>query len=326
MSDIYVVQEMNIEYIYKKVVLLSPYLEVLFRYIYWKNVEWLRKYRPVEHETLPASENEVNFDFRKLKKWLIGQGVSKGSLLVVHSSYDNIASCGLKPNEIVKEIREIIGDEGTLAMPVIRHYKELPPPDKWLKSDLSKVVCKYDSRRTPISSGMIPSMLMREKGAVVSMHPLNTMAALGPLAEAMMEHNMEGEKPTPHGENSSWKFCVDHDAVIVALGVQMIHHLTIAHVADEAYGTTPYEDWYDERPFDIVMPDKHVERRIVRDRKPKWGLLHDAEMNFGRDLERDGIMHLAMIDGVPVGILRAKELITYIKNRKHKAYPYYKIF
>lgn len=265
-------------------------------------------------------------DFSKIKEWLGGQGVNKGSLLVVHSSYDNIATCGLKPNEIVKELRELIGEKGTLAMPVIRHYKELPAPERWLQTDLSQIVCLYDPRRTPVTSGMIPSMLMREKGAVVSMHPVNTMAAVGPLAEAMMEHNMDGDKPTPHGEHSSWKFCVDNDAIIVALGVPMIHHLTIAHVADEAYGSTPYEDWYDERPFDIVMPDKQVVRRIVRDRKPKWGMMHDAEMNFGRDLEKAGIMHQTVIDGVSVGVLRAQELISYMKGRKHKAYPYYKIF
>lgn len=317
---------MNLSKIYKKIVLTSPHIEVLFRWLYWKNISRLKRFRPREsNESFQVSEGTA-LSFEAIKTWLKNEGVKPGSLVIVHSSYDTIASCGLKPNEVIRELRDIVGEQGTLAMPVIRLYKELPKPEEWLKTDMSKIVCKYDPRRTPVKSGLLPSMLMREKGAEVSMHPLNTMAAVGPLAKAMMEHNMDGEKPTPHGPNSSWKFCVDHDAIIVALGVPMIHHLTIAHVSDEAYGRTPFDGWYDEKQFDIVMPDKQVVRKVVRDRKPKWGMIHDAEMNFGNDLEKAGIMHLTTIEGVSVGALRAKDLIDFMKSRKNKAYPYYKIF
>jgi len=316
---------MGLSSLYNKLALTSPYFEVMLRKLYWRNVKRLRQFKPNNHSTFSAELRQpANFD--KIKEWLIQQGVKDGSLLVVHSSYDEMAGCGLKPNEIIHELRNLIGESGTLAMPVIRHYKELPSPEEWLKADFSGIVCRYDPRRTPVSSGLIPSMLMREKGAVVSMHPLNTMAAVGPLAEAMMEHNLDGEKPTPHGPNSSWKFCADHDAIIVALGVPMIHHLTIAHVPEDNSKDWPIKEWYNDIQFDIVQPDKTVIRKTVRERKPKWGLIHDAELNFGKDLERAGIMHLSKIDGINVGVVHSRELLDYMKSRKNKSYPYYKLF
>ena len=316
---------MGLSSIYNKLALTSPYIEVMLRWLYWKNVKLLKKYRPDNHSINAAAVKQA-IDFNKIKEWLTRQGVKDGSLLVVHSSYDELAGCGLKPNEIIYELRSLIGESGTLAMPVIRHYKELPLPEDWLITDFSGIVCRYDPKRTPVTSGLIPSMLMREKGAVVSMHPLNTMAAIGPLAEAMMEHNLEGEKPTAHGPNSSWRFCADHDAIIVALGVPMIHHLTIAHVPEDNSTDWPIKDWYNDIQFDIVQPDKTIVRKTVRERKPKWGLIHDAELNFGKDLERAGIMHLTVLDGINVGVVHSKELLGFMKSRKNKLYPYYKLF
>lgn len=316
---------MGLGKLYERLALTSPYVEVSLRMLYWKNVKRLGRLNPNRHSASSDSTTERNeVSFEKIKDWLNNQGVREGSLIIVHSSYDNLAGCGLKPNEIIKELRILIGETGTLAMPVIRHYKELPPVDEWMYSDFSNIVCRYDPKRTPVSSGLMPSILMREKKAEVSLHPLNTLAAVGPLASPMMEHNLDGEKPSPHGPYSSWKYCLDHDAIIVALGVPMIHHLTIAHVSDEAFDTTPFKDWYHELQFDIVMPDKTVERRIVRDRKPKWGMIHDAELNFGKDLEKAGVMHLTNIDGVEVGVVHSLELIRFMKNHKNKAYPYYK--
>ena len=59
------------------------------------------------------------------------------------------------------------------------------------------------------------------------------MAALGPLAEQIIKNNLDGYEPLPCGVNSSWKFCADNNAKILALGVDMAHSLTMIHVAEE---------------------------------------------------------------------------------------------
>lgn len=315
---------MEIGKLYKRIAKSSPYVEVLLRKLYWKNVNTLRKYKPNELGKKSDTSDKQTLDFNCVLDYLKKQGVGKGSLIIVHSSYDKLGVTGLKPNEIIAMLRRLIGSEGTLAMPVIRSYKDYPKPSDWLKTDFSTIECTYDPRRTPVSSGMLPSMLMREKGAVVSLHPLNTMVAVGPLAYDMMEHNLEEDKPAPHGPNSSWKFCADHNAIIVAIGVNMVHHLTMTHVAEDCFEDWPYKDWYNELKFSIVMPDKTLLKKIVLERKPQWGLFYDAELNYEKDLMSSGIMHATEISGLPVGVMNSRDLIEFLRRQKHKGYPYYK--
>lgn len=316
---------MRLGAIYKNLSLISPYVEVMLRKLYWKNVKWLGKYNPNDSENEVKFMDPPPFDFSEVISFLKEQGVKEGDLLIVHSSFDKISGSGLKPYEIISRLRCLIGDSGTLAMPVIRIYKDYPQPEEWLKTDFSKIKCTYDPRRTPVSSGLLPSMLMREKGAVISMHPLNTMAAVGPLAQAMMEHNLDGDMPSPHGPGSSWKFCADNNAIIVSLGVNMVHHLTIAHVAEDCFSKWPYKDWYNELVFNIVLPDKSIFQKTVRERKPKWGLFYDAELNFENDLRKSGIMHTKDICSVPFGVMKSNDLLEFIRQQKNKAYPYYKL-
>lgn len=311
--------------LYTRIALISPYVEIALRQLYWRNVNCLEKFKPDSACSENKTEELSPFNFCDILSFLKDCEIKKGSLVVVHSSYDMLKGSGLKPNEIIASLRELIGEEGTLAMPVIRRYKEYPNPTEWLKTDFSKIECTYDPRRTPVTSGLLPSMLMREKGTVVSMHPLNTMAAVGPLAQAMMTHNIDDEKPTPHGPNSSWKFCADHDAIIVALGVPMVHHLTMAHVAEDCFDDWPYQDWYNDLKFNIVMPDKSILTKIVRERKPQWGLFYDAELNMEKALKKAGIITSTVIGEVPVGVMRSSDLISFLRNNKHKGFPYYKI-
>ena len=314
---------MTIDTLYKKIALLSPYAEVILRKLYWHNVVWLNRFRPQERKTDALATETRPFDFEKIIAFIKENGVKEGSLLLVHSSYDMLKGAGLKPNEIISRLREIIGENGTLAMPVIRRYKDYPQPEEWLKTDFSTVECTYDPKKTPIISGLLPSMLLREKDSVVSLHPLNTLAAVGPLAQQMMEHNIDGDKPTPHGPNSSWKFCADHNAIILALGVNMAHHLTIAHVAEDCFEDWPFQDWYNDLRFNILLPDNTVKKIVVRERKPCWGLFHDAELNQEKELHQAGLIVSTEINGIPISMMHSESLISFMKNHKHKGFPYY---
>ena len=106
---------------YQKSALISPYVEVELRKLYWKNVKFLRHYRP---QRAFLSKDTVNWN--EVISYLKNNGVAKGSLLVVHSSYNSLKSSGYTPFEIISTLQDMLGSEGTLAMPVIRKYKEEP--------------------------------------------------------------------------------------------------------------------------------------------------------------------------------------------------------
>jgi len=311
--------------LYNKLALLSPRIEILLRQIYWKNVEILQRFNPF---SAPSSvlHSQKSCDFEDVIRCLKDMGVKEGSLLIVHSSFDALASTGLNQNEIIDKLLELVGKEGTLAMPVIRHYKEEPPVTQLLKTNYEKLVCTYNVKRTLVSSGFLPAYLMKRKEAVISHHPLNPLCAIGPLAHSMMEHNLEGDCPAPHGPNSSWKFCYDHDAIVVWIGVDSEHYNTMIHVSDEAMGNWPWTDdeWFDKRKFILIDEEKNESEIVVKERKQKWGLLHLAEKNLNKDLKKNKIIRKEMVDNqIIVCMEKAREFVDFLQNHPHKGYPYY---
>lgn len=312
-------------FFYSNIVLMSPYIEVLLRRFYWKFSTYFKKFRP--NGSIIKNKTPEKVDFDKVLTFLRKNGVTKGSLIIVHSSYDALESTGLSEEEIIDKILALIGDEGTLAMPAIRKYKEEPKYDDILKVDNINTICTYNLRKTRITSGLLPYCLLKRKNSFVSKHPLNPLVAIGPLAEAMMEKNIEGNAPSPHGENSAWKFCVDRNAIVIGLGVDLQHYNTIIHVAEEAYGDWRWNDdeWFRIRDFNIVDGD-FFKRISVKERKPFWGMLNIAEMNLYRDLIKNNIIKKTVFEGnLCVCVENSKELIGFLRKRNKRGYPYFKI-
>ncbi len=309
--------------IYNSLVLLSPRVEVMLRKLYWKNSKRLKKLNP---HSVPKAETGKKTDFGKVEEWLRQQGVKQGDLLIVHSSYAQLESTGLSPEKIIDRLLDLVGPTGTLCMPVIRKFKGEPKADEVLEADMSGKVYTYDVKWTKIISGLLPFCLMRKENAVVSKFPYNPMCAVGPLARQMMEHNLDGEHPSPHGKDSSWKFCLDHGAKICFIGTDLEHHNTMIHVAEEAFGDWRWSDdeWYDICKFNIIDENENTIYKEVYNRKPKWGMLHFAEIHLNRDLKRDGIVKTDLIDDyIEVGFEDAQTLVDHLRKKNKKGYPYF---
>jgi len=313
--------------LYESIALLSPRIEVKLRQFYWKNSLKLTRFNPnkVENSVLAKEENpEVDFDeiFNQLKEW----GVKEGTLLIVHSSYDSLKCTGLSPLEIIGKLRKLIGTNGTLAMPVIRSYKEEPEPYVKMRKDYKPPKSIYNVRRTPVCTGLLPTLLMRTPGAEISLHPLNPICAVGPLAKEMMKRNISGENPSPHGRQSAWKFCLDHNAIIIGLGTDLRHHNTMGHVAEEAFDDWYWTDdeWYNLREFTIEKSKEENIEIAVRERKPLWGMLYQAEINRYHDFLKDGIIKSKMFGNILLEFEYSQSLISYLRKKNKNGYPYFK--
>ena len=314
---------MSLGSLYNRIASISPFFEITLRNIYWRNVGKLKRYNP--NKASGKKNEKQHVDFEKVESWLKSQGVGKGSLLIVHSSYEGLECTGLTPEQIVERLLALVGPTGTLCMPVIRRFKEEVKARKE-GLPLTEIECKYDVKRTLVSSGMMPFVLMRNKEARVSHFPLNPLCAVGPLAMPMMEHNLEGDFPSPHGPNSAWKFCVDHHAMICSLGTNLEHHNTTIHVAEEAYGDWPWTDeqWYDHRKFEIIDENKQSQKVVVKNRKEKWGKRHLAGINMNNAEKKAGILKSEKRDGViQVGFAEASKVIAFLRERNANGYPYY---
>lgn len=309
--------------VYRRLSLLSPRIEVLLRQLYWRYHSSFRVAAKQLHHVALGKKEYV--DFQKIISWLKDNGVHEGSLLVVHSSYEVLEVTNLKPEEMIEKLLELVGKTGTLAMPAIRKFKNELSYSERTGNERLDVICKYNVKKSRVASGVLPAFMVLREDSEISRFPLNPMVAIGPLAKDMMALNIEGERLSPHGPNSAWKFCYDHNAIVVGLGASLEHYNTITHVAEEAFGDWRWSDdvWYCERTFDVI--DGNFEKRIsVKERKPYIGKMHFAEVNLYRDLIRDGIIKEALIEeSIPVYKEEAQRYIDYLRKKNKRGYPYF---
>lgn len=318
---------MTLGKIYKRIALFSPFFEIVLRQLYWRNYNFFKRFNPYKKNNNHVTKGVSQLDFNKILLWLQSEGVRKGDLIIIHSSYDSLECTGLSPEEIIDKLISLVGPKGTVAMPVIRRYKGSPKGKAILTEDLTDTKLVYKVRKTAVVTGLLPYSLMKREDSYVSHHPLNPMAAVGALAKEMMVHNLDGDTPSPHGPNSSWKFCYDHNAWIIGLGVDLQHYTTIAHVAEEAFGDWRWsdEEWYRLRKFEVIDDNFHQEV-VVKERKPHWGMKNCAEMySYQKVLEAGLVQRCDFGDGVRVCIESSRDLVDFLRSRNHNGYPYYEL-
>lgn len=310
--------------ILSKILELSPYIEVMVRRIYWNSpllINLVSKRNPRKEA---KSANVEEKALRNILEFLKKNGVDRGSLIVVHSSAEALKPTGKSPRQIIDELIKLLGQDGTLAMPAFPKYKDEPTGIDRMNEDDSDLVLEYDVNKSIPWTGLLPYKLMKHPGSVRSRHPLNTMVAVGTLALPMMESNLLGEKALPCGVQSSWRFCAEHGAKIVALGVDMAHSLTMIHVAEDSYEDLwPVAGWYRDRKFVVIDNDGRKEV-VVRERHPKWAK-YFAERTLSKDLKKNKLMSSTVINGILIEVLDAGELLKFLNERKSTAYPYFMV-
>jgi aminoglycoside 3-N-acetyltransferase len=304
---------------YNIIIGISPRIEVFFRKLYWNNISKTSQFR-VNHNSIRKDLNPIKF--QNILDNLSKRGIVKGSIIIVHSSYDLLENSKLPPEEINSMLLELIGTEGTLVMPAIRRYKEDPKVNEYLLKNMSQISCTYNVQKSKVISGFLPYMLMQRADCFISRFPLNPVVAIGKHAKKMIEKNLEGVKPSPHGPNSSWKYCVDNNAIVIGLGVNMPHFLTITHVNEECSLDWPIKNWYRKRNFEIIDKDFKIQKEVL-ERRPLWGAIYFAESKYRKDLIRNNIIEIEKVEGLDISIIHSNRLMDFLKDRSNKGYPYY---
>jgi len=262
-------------------------------------------------------------DFNKIIDHLKSIGIKKGDTIIVHSAYSPLKGAGLSPEQIVNSLKDLVGDEGTLVMPVIRKYPESPSEDNALTASIDKIKFTYDVKKSKVWTGIIPKTLMNKDQAKTSRFPLNTVTALGPEADNIIKDNLNGDLPTPNGNNSSWKYLTDINAWVISIGTDLTHSLTMIHTAEDVKKEKwPINGWYRKKHFTIIDGDFRQEKTVL-ERHPKWGMLHFGERKLCNDLISEKVMTTSEVEGVIVESLKSMELYNFLNNKNGKGYPYF---
>jgi len=150
----------------------------------------------------PLSEHE----FRKI---LIQElSIKGGSVVFIHSSVDNL-NISFDTLRLLDILLETVGENGTLVFPCW-HFTYRA--EDYLKS--GKV---FDVCRSPSALGMLSEMARRYPGAHRSLHPTNSIVAIGKHAAEITEaHHLD---IYPCGEKSPYCRAMKLGGIIAGIGV-----------------------------------------------------------------------------------------------------------
>jgi aminoglycoside N3'-acetyltransferase len=163
----------------------------------------------------PITEDE----FRRL---LTDQlGVVRGSVVMIHSSFDqlNVEFDVVRTLDI---LLETVGEEGTILFPAW-HFSYRA--EEYLRKNLI-----FDVRRSPSVMGLLSEAARRHPNAHRSLHPLNSIVAIGKDAEMLVNEHVYSLYPCD--ERSPYYKMLRFNSIIIGIGVDT-NFLSFVHCPED---------------------------------------------------------------------------------------------
>lgn len=177
--------------------------------------------------------NRIAADLRAL-------GVRPGGVLLVHTSFKAVGPVEGGPSGLIRALRAVLGDDGTLVMPTMTDGESVFRPEA-----------------TPTAGmGITAETFWRQPGVLRSGHPGGSFAAAGPHAPGICAPQ---PLSPPHGPDSPPGRVHALGGQVLLLGVSHSEDTTL-HVA-EALAHVPY--WI-EHPC-VVEEDGHARTVPIRE-------------------------------------------------------------
>lgn len=159
----------------------------------------------------------------ELKNALESAGLSSGDLVLVHSSLRKLGPVDGGADTVLDALLEVLGPMGTLALPT---------------HTFSVVTARqpvFHQSLTPSNVGTLSNVFRKRSGVVRGLHPTHSVAAMGPLAQKLVEgHEKE---TTPCSANSPYVRLRDWNGKVLIIG-EGLQCCTLFHACEELAGMT----------------------------------------------------------------------------------------
>ncbi|HVL26128.1 MAG TPA: AAC(3) family N-acetyltransferase [Thermomicrobiales bacterium] len=187
-------------------------------------------------------------------------GVAEGGVVLVHSSLSRLGRVEGGADAVIDALLAAVGPRGTVLFPTLTGTEDDGP-------ETPPVI---DVRSTPCWTGRIPETARRRAGAIRSLHPTHSIAALGAEAARYAAEHETGQ--TPCDVRSPYYRLIREGGSILLLGGVTQDSNTSLHCLEEL-AEVPYH--LQPFPTDGVVIDAAGERIVVRNRLHLWGWERD---------------------------------------------------
>ena len=146
-------------------------------------------------------------------------GVAEGMNLLVHSSLKRVGPVDGGADTIIDALQEILGPEGTLLMSTV-------------SGNVSATQPVYHVVHTPSTVGVLTNVFLERPGVVRSLHPVHSIAALGPKAQLFTEGHLQSN--TPWSPDSPYGNLMANNGFLLFLGANFSANTCIHAIEIEA--------------------------------------------------------------------------------------------
>jgi aminoglycoside 3-N-acetyltransferase len=194
----------------------------------------------------PISEQE----FRNILTKRLG--ISQGSVVFIHSSVDSL-NIQFDEYRLLEILLETVGKEGTLLFPAW-HFT-------YRAEDYLRKKIVFDVKRSPSVLGLLSEMARRHPDAVRSIHPINSIVAIGNhAAEITGEH---GSSIYPCDETSPYYKMMKLGGQIIGIGVDT-NFLSFVHCPEDVMKNRFPIITRMEQVFEAEVKDADGKTRILK--------------------------------------------------------------
>ncbi len=235
----------------------------------------------------PGTRNEVAWEAYSSRVFDI---VGTDSIVLIHSSMDDFAGIGISEDDVMELLIHLAERGNTIVLPTF--------PITNLKKPTAKTR-PYDPQKTLCWTGMLPNKFIAYPAVKRSVYPFNSLAAMGPETEKILEHNQNSIYV--YDQNSAWAYCVNHHAKILFIGTQAHSSNTVGiHMVPDVMGDEwPVDEWYEECSYPVKI-NGCVSTHTVRYQAGKW-YKYVEEYATNRFLRDKGILQEESICGCYLG-------------------------
>lgn len=234
--------------------------------------------------------------------FLFGElGITRGDTVLMHSSLTSIGKVDGGPEAVIDALLELIGEEGTLAMPAFT----------------DQMTNAFDSKQTKSDVGIITEVFRKRKGVLRSCHPTHSVCALGRNAEYITRGHQFSE--TPCGRETPFYRVMELNGKIMLLGVDMNRNTMLHAIEEAANAQYLVEEIRVPKPVCMDFSEQHSlknDNQVFKIRKFPSG--HRDFLKLTPLLRKNGLIVEGYVGSALTGIMECAPLFSFVLNLLEK--------
>lgn len=232
---------------------------------------------------------------------LLSIGITDNDTVLLHSSLSKIGFVEGGAQTIINAFIDVIGIKGTIVMPAF--------PGMGFNYDYLKTNPVFDIKHTPSKMGIITEEFRKMKGVKRSLHPTDSVCALGFHAEEIT--NSHFNQITPYNFNSPFFKVCQLNGKIVLIGVDL-NSLTNFHTLEDAVENFKFPIYHNEL-FQTQLIDKNGVMKIMQTKvhNPEWSKKRKCN-DFIKLFENAGFLKHFTLGNAHCMIINAKDMHSWM--------------